>query len=123
MSDNVALILDVAITQKIQKSWEAVFKASSKIIQQSGLYGFDGMELIPNPNIHQMLRSLKIVSVMLTEIVDRLESLEIGTDEVRLLCNAQEQIARMERVSLALISNDRELFDLAIQDLESQACF
>lgn len=119
----VALFEDEAIKRRIFKAWGDVFGASSKVIQHSGLYGFDGMELIPNPNIHQMLKSLKVVAVMLADITDCLDEVNFDVDQIRLVINAQEQIRRMERAASGLLINDRDMFEKAIAELDGQACF
>lgn len=117
------LIEDEAIKQLITTAWEGIFKTSGKVIQHSGLYGFDGMALIPNPNIHQMMRSVKILAGMIAEIVDTLDAANVEPDYRRLVINTQEQVRRLERVASALIADDREVFNEAIEDLKKQAHF
>ena len=107
----------------IQQSWENVFKVSNKVIHQSGVYGFDGIELIPNPNVHQMLASLSVISGMLTNIIGILGKTSLDTESVRLLLNSQTTIGILESVASALISGERDSYDKAIADLKRQANF
>jgi len=119
----VSLFEDEIIKSKILKAWEDVFKASGNVIRDSGLYGFDGMELIPNPNIHQMMKSLKVVAVILADISENLDKIDFDAEQIRLVINAQEQIRRMERAATGLLIEDRGMFEAAIAELDGQACF
>jgi hypothetical protein len=113
--------LDEQAKGKIFKAWEDVFQASNKVLQHSKAFGFSGISVIPDPNIHQMLRTLRYIGPMLTDIMESLKELELSPDDIRLMINAIEQIRRLEMVAMALIGNDEALFNEAIKDLDGQA--
>lgn len=117
----VVLWEDAEIRGKVEELWAKVFKASNAVLKHGKDYGFLGMEMIPSPNIHDMLNSLKIISFIINEFIDSATDLEVDYTEIRLMLNAKEQVARMERVALALKANNRDDFDVAIGLLESQA--
>jgi len=120
--DKVLNLFDEAeIKQKVFKVWETVFAASSKVISHANNFGFLGMEIIPSPNIHEMLAALQIFSSIIDILIVSAEDLEVSYDEVRLMLNAKEQLTRMERLATALKANNRSDFNLALQDLERQA--
>ncbi|MDD2663399.1 MAG: hypothetical protein PHD19_06530 [Dechloromonas sp.] len=115
------LIDDVAVRARVQKIWESVFEVSGKILVDEKRFGFLGMEIIPDPNIHQMLAVLRTIEEGLMSVLAEFDDLQY--DETRLILNAREQISRMEVVALALKRNNRDLFDEAIERLERQAAF
>lgn len=114
------LFEDRVIKERVNKVWEVVFSASNKIVVQAQKYGFHGIELIPNPNIHVILGQLRILSAVMVSI---LASDDLGYEETRLILNAKEQLTRMELVALALQAGNREDYDKAISALERQAVF
>lgn len=116
----VGLFDDAQIKERVNKVWEAVFSASNKIVVQAQNYGFHGIELIPNPNIHVILGQLRILCAIMGSI---LTSEDLDYEETRLILNAKEQLTRMELVSLALLAGNREDYDRAISELERQAVF
>ena len=113
----------VAATEYVATAWADVFATSNLVIRQSGLYGFNGIELIPNPNIHQMLASMSVVSVMLDKITEKLDRVDLDPNDTRLLLNAKQQILRLEQVAAALLAKDENLYNQAIKELEKQATF
>lgn len=112
-----------AATEYVSSAWTDVFATSNLVIKQSGLYGFNGIELIPNPNIHQMLASMSLVSVMLDKITEKLDRIDLHPEDTRLLLNAKQQILRLEQVAAALLAKDEPLYNQAILELEKQAVF
>lgn len=115
---------DIALaTEYVSSVWTDVFATSNLVIKQSGLYGFNGIELIPNPNIHQMLASMSVVSVMLDKITEKLDRIDLAPEDTRLLLNAKQQILRLEQVAAALLAKDEPLYNEAILELEKQAVF
>jgi hypothetical protein len=115
----MSLEQDREIQEKVYKLWERVFEASNKIVAQAQNYGFNSIEIIPNPNIHQILHLLRGFSGLITGLIDD----ELGPDQIRQLINAREQLIRMERVALALVNDDQVEFERAVAELESQAPF
>lgn len=110
-------------TAYVSEAWTNVFATSNLVIKQSGLYGFDGIELIPKPNIHQMLATMTVVSTMLDKIIEHLGCVDIPHHDTRLLFNAKQQILRLEQVAAALLAKDEPLYNEAIAELEKQAVF
>ena len=115
------LIDDQAIKDKVQKLWELVFSASNKILVDEKRFGFTGIGVIPDPNIHQMIAVIRSIDEGLMTVLQEFSDLQY--DETRLILNAREQISRMEVVAIALKLNNKELFDEAIKRLEEQATF
>lgn len=111
------------IKLRVEKVWGKVFSASNKVISQAKNFGFSGIEIIPSPNIHDMLVRLQVFSAVIDILVTHAELFEVEYAETRLLLNAKEQITRMERVAAALKANNRADYIEAISTLESQACF
>jgi len=120
MIDEQALLInDAAIKVRINKVWEEVFEASGVVITQAKKFGFLGMAIIPNPNIHQMLVTIRLLDSQIdTFIADDLEY-----EEKRLMLNAKKQLTKMEVVAAALKENNRGDFDAAMKEMETQAAF
>lgn len=77
------------------------------------------MGVIPDPNIHQMRITLTAVESLLDMIIDHhFDKLE--HDQARMAINAREQLRRMERIAIALQTNDEMEYDAAIAELEKQ---
>jgi hypothetical protein len=121
MDDKLTLLIeDAAIKARVNVVWEKVFLASSIVIAQAKKFGFLGMDIIPDPNIHQMLVTIRLLDDQIDTFVDH-EDVEYN--EERLMLNAKKQLAKMEIVAAALKANNREDFDAAIAELEGQAAF
>lgn len=116
------LLADKEIIERVQKVWAVVFEASGKVLQHANTFGFNGMGVIPDPNIHKMLTSLRMLSALM-EVLSNDKYVELSYEERRLILNSKEQLNRMERVAAALDANDRAGFDEAIRCLEKQAAF
>ena len=119
----IELFSDAAIKQKVGKVWEKVFTASSKVIKHANNFGFLGMEIIPSPNIHEMLVAMQMLSSIIDILITNAEKLGIEYEETRLMINAKEQITRMERLAAALVANNRDDYEQALASLEKQAAF
>lgn len=121
MDNKIALLIDDAeIKARVNIVWEKVFHASNIVIVQAKKFGFLGMDIIPDPNIHQMLVTIRLLDDQIDTFVGD-ENIEYG--EERLMLNAKKQLAKMEIVAAALKANNREDFDTAIAELEGQAAF
>jgi pyruvate formate-lyase activating enzyme-like uncharacterized protein len=117
---NIPLLQDAAIKDRVNKVWEEVFASSNVAIVHAKRYGFIGMEIIPNPNIHQIMVSIRILDEMIDTFINE-NGLEY--DEKRKMLNAKRQLTTMELVAVALREGRREDFDSAMNELETQACF
>jgi len=109
------------IKERVDTAWRLVFKASSKVLRDANIYGFSLMEDAPDPNIHQMLVSLRVLDVFLSEVAEYGEYTD--HDGMRLLLNAREQVRRMQNVAVAIKGEDQEAYEAAIAELEKQATF
>jgi hypothetical protein len=121
--ETIGLGLQAEATRLVTEIWERVFTASNKVIAQSGIYGFHAIQLIPNPNIHQMLQSMRVVAVMLDEIISEPQDFAETPDDFRLVLNAREQLTKLESVAAALIVGDEKLYEESIEKLKQQAAF
>lgn len=110
---------DDEIKQRVSSIWEKIFSASNVVIKHAQQYGYSGMGVLPDPNIHQMLLKIRI----LDQIIDVLLGEEMEYDERRLMLNAKQQLLRMEMVAAALQADDRVRFDRVMEELERQAPF
>lgn len=120
MDQKVADLFDDAIIKaRVHKVWEEVFNASSIIVRHAKEYGFLGMTIIPDPNIHQMLVTISLLDAH----IDTFLREAFDYDEKRLLLNAKKQLTQMEVVAAALSENNRSDFDVAMKGLEGQAAF
>lgn len=121
MDDNLNLLInDAAIKARVNKVWEEVFETTSIVITQSRKFGFLGMEIIPDPNIHQMLVTIRLLDNNIDTFID---NEELDYEEKRLMLNAKTALTKMESVANALTNNKREDFNIAIAELERQAPF
>lgn len=127
MTENVVVIEyfgDPLIKSTVETAWAEVFKYSNKVIRDAGYFGFYGLEVIPNPNIHQMLASLSVVDsaldIMLTSCA---EMVTLQYDATKMILNAKQQILNLENVANSLKAQNRDDFDRAMERLQKQAVF
>jgi hypothetical protein len=111
-----------AIRAKVQDIWARVFAASNKVIYDASNYGFLGMEVAPDPNIHKMLVSAKLFTEVMSMLILEAENRD-DTESVRLLLNAKEQLVRLERLANELKANNEDGFNAVLNELNSQAVF
>ena len=102
--------------QRVEAVWNTVFRVSGKILHDAKIYGFDGLGELPAPNIHDMVRHLKVYGA----IIDILYSTAEDYEQQRPLLNARGQITNMERVAAALVAGERADYELALAALEKQ---
>lgn len=121
MSDIEKLIDSELVRERVKRAWNVVFTASSKVLVDEKRFCFEGMGIIPDPNIHQIVVLLRTLEAALSTVA--MEFDDLPYDETRLILNAKEQINRMERVAIALKANDKEAFTEQISLLEKQAAF
>ncbi|MCO5398329.1 hypothetical protein [Ralstonia soli] len=112
-------------TKFVTEAWERIFGVSNTVIANSKLYGFHGIQLIENPNIHQLLSSMGVVSGMLDTIISHLSNpgVDLGPENVRLLLNAKKQVSQLEAVAAALAADDEALYNEEVEKLQNQAAF
>ncbi len=114
MSGATAVWADAA---RIEKLWAIVFQSSNQVLHQHKKYGFDGFELIPRPNVHDMLVTLKIFGAVIDVLIDA----DLEYEQQRQLLNAKTQITNMERLALAINANSRGDYEDAAEAIERQA--
>ncbi len=113
------LFEQAAIKKRVFTLWDQVFSASNKILVDAKIYGFSHMDVVPDPNIHQMRLTLSVVESLLDTIIDHhFDKLE--HDQARMVINAREQLRRMEKIAIALQTNDQLEYDNSIAELEKQ---
>jgi len=110
------------IRTKVIEVWDRVFKASNKVIRDAQNYGFLGMDVAPDPNIHTLLASSKLLAEIVSFLVGQAEQRD-DTDSVRLLLNAKEQLLRLEKLAVELKANNEEGFNRVLAELNTQAVF
>lgn len=114
------MMMDDAIPARVEIIWNRIFTASNKAIKDAKNFGFLGMEIQSNPNIHQMLVSLSLLSTVIGFLVTQAEARD-DTDSVRLLINSKEQLLRLERLANELRAKNEDKFNAILVELESQA--
>lgn len=114
------LMDDAIICRKVHTAWELVFSFSNKVLADEKRFGFVGMELIPDPDIHQMMAALSGMSSILSHVT---KEFTLPPEVIRLIINAQSQITKMDAVASALKANDEKAFNLAMAELDAQAAF
>lgn len=108
---------------KFLELWSLVMRSSNEVLRQAKYFGFLHIESIPDPNIHQVMRTLLVVEDLLGLIIsdDSFSAVEYSSQ--RLLFNAKDQINRLRQVALALKKKDEDEFYKAVAYLEEQAPF
>lgn len=110
-------------TGYVVDAWERIFRICNTVISHSNLYGFEGIKLIENPNIQQILSSATIVSGMLENILKNMKELELTHDDVRMLLNSRQAVTLLEDVAAALLADNEDLYNESVQKLQQQASF
>ena len=119
MTDTTTLFAQAAIQKKVYELWEQVFLASNRVLRNANVYGFELMEIIAEPNLDQLRRSLSVVEFILDRILDDyLEQLD--HDQCRMALNAREQLRKLEHIAIALKGNDELEFNRLIKELDGQ---
>ncbi len=102
--------------QRVETVWNIVFRVSGKILHDAKIYGFDGIGDLPAPNIHDMVRHLKVYGAIIDILYNSAEDYE----QQRQLLNARSQITNMERVAAAVVAGERADYEVALAALEKQ---
>ncbi|WP_186042151.1 hypothetical protein [Burkholderia gladioli] len=113
----------VAAAKFVSDTWAEVFAASAIVINQSRIFGLTGIRIIEDPNVPQILEDMKLVSGMLDTIAGKLDTIDLDHDAVRLLLNTKEQLSKLENVAAALVADDEDLYNQAVEKLRQQAPF
>lgn len=121
MLNNLKLMDDKETQEIIDELWGTVFENCYGLIQQTAIFGFKEMDVLPDPNIHQILASSIVIGTMLDTILDFDNEGIINVADTRKIINAKQQILIMKRMATALKNKDENTFNLAVTDLKSQA--
>lgn len=117
----VGLLEDDDIKDRVETVWSEVFKNSNTVLKQAKDYGFAGIDIIPSPNIHEILVYLKVFDALMDILLDNAANFDLDYDQVRRLLNAKGQLVNMGKVASAVKAGNREDFESAIQALRNQA--
>ena len=112
---------DDSIKELVVELWGGVFEASNKLIKDTKIFGFQEIGIIPDPNVHQMINSLALISNMLEIMLTLSQTGQVDTEDTRLIFNAKQQILMMEQIASALNNDDRASYDEAVERLQKQA--
>ena len=123
MNDKIVLFEDKIIKKAVYSMWEKVMSGTNTLIFQAKAYGFSKIEVIPDPNIHQMIAALRGIESVLDVIIDQGLFDKMEYDDIRRALNAREAIRKMEYVAIALKANDQDAYDQAIDELTKQVDF
>lgn len=119
----VGLLEDDCIKDRVEQVWSEVFKNSNTVLKQAKDYGFLGIDIVPSPNIHEILLYLRVFDALMDILLDSAANFELDYDQVRRLLNAKGQLVNMGKVASALKAGNREDFESAIAALRNQAAF
>lgn len=75
----------------------------------------------PDPNIHDLLMYVKLVEGAIDALIENPDA--VSLEEMRMLLNAQKQLATLKLVAKTLQQGSHEEFEAAMRDLETQAPF
>jgi hypothetical protein len=109
------------IKDSVEKLWNEVMEASQKFIRDSKKFGFDEIGILPNPTVHQMLFSLRLINAAFGLVSSDIENGKVDNDDIRLIFNARQQVLNMEMVATALNKKDRDAYDYAVRLIKNQA--
>ncbi|MEJ5149805.1 hypothetical protein [Comamonas sp. MYb396] len=122
MNAKVAGFADAQVdeaTLKVEKVWGEILRVTDRLLQAHHHFGFSNIQENVSPTIEDMLKSLRILEV----ILDALVSGPTDVDCTRILLNAKQAILNIEAVNLALNSKDVDGYELAMNRLNNQAPF
>ncbi len=120
-TDNSEFFNDESIRSYVEELWGKVFEVSNQIIRDTKVFGFNEIDVIPDPNIHQMLATLAVASNTLDLILNMNSNGDIDIGDTRLVLNAKQQVLNMESIATALKSKDRSRYDESVKRLHEQA--
>ncbi len=109
------------VQEKVEALWAKIFESSNKVLHQHKVYGFSGIEVIPSPNVHEMLMALQVLSAVIDVLYAHAGKVDLPYEQQRQLLNAKAQITTMEQLASALKAGAREDYEAAVASLEQQA--
>jgi hypothetical protein len=118
-ADKLSIVWNEEQAKQVELLWSKVFEDSNRVLKQHQYYGFDGVKAMPNPDVPLMVMNLKILSGMM----DVLLNTDAPYDQTRQILNAKKQITSMEQLALALLAENQEDYNQALEALRNQAAF
>ena len=114
-------MIEHEIQKDIEEIWEKICGACNKIINDTKLFGFMEIGLVPNPNIHDMVRYLVVIDKVLDSILMLVECNEADHVDSRVIFNSKQQIFNMKQMANAVVKNDIDLYNEYLHKLKNQS--
>lgn len=111
---------NTSIQRDIDEVWETVCRTCNKLIQDTKIFDFFEIGIIPNPNIHDMVKYLVVVDRVLDSILELIECNELDDIDTRLIFNSKQQIFNMKQMATAIIKNDSNAYEEYLHKLRNQ---
>lgn len=119
MGGNAEFSDQIEVKEKVESLWAKVFQSSNNVLHQHKIFGFTGIELIPQPNIHERLVLLQVLSAIIDVLLNSAGGV-LEYEQQRQLLNAKSQITTMEQLATALKGNNQSDYEAAVAALELQ---
>lgn len=116
----VQLLDNDDVRVKVEEIWSEVFRSSNKVIKQASDFGFNGIEAIPSPNIHQILLHLQVFDALIDILLSYGKDQDLGYEQERQLLNAKAQLVKMGQLAAALKANNKDDFELTLAAMKGQ---
>lgn len=113
----------ILVKQKADEIWEKVTKIGNRVLFQCNFYGYHGVEVIPDPNLHVLIDGLSFIDGALDLLNSHATFFNLDYDEIRKLLNAKTQVVILERIAAALKAKNEEDYKQAVDDLSTSAAF
>ena len=114
---------DELIKSKALEIWDKIVGTGNIILFQCNRFGFNLVDIVPDPNLHSLLNKLSFVSDILNTMNSYADSFDLSYDDKRLLLNASEHLIIIQKISAAKKADNRADFDKAVEDLSKAAAF
>lgn len=101
--------------------WTEVFQASNRILNHHKNHGFDEIEKVPKPNVHDVLETLEALVLTFQGLQTASHVKGMSLYESNQVLNAHQQLSYMREVARALLAKDRERYETAIGAMKRQA--
>ena len=101
--------------------WTEVFRASNRILHHHKNHGFDEIEKVPKPNVHDVLETLEALVLTFQGLRTASHVKGMSSNESNQVLNAYHQLSCMREVARALMAKDRDRYEAAIDAMKRQA--
>lgn len=106
------------IDSEVHDMYVSVIQTCNKLLRQADLLGFENMSE-PDPNIHEMSRSLDTVVIPVIEKL--VQSGDFSPESGMKVANIRQYILHIRRMTEALDSQNKLEFDKIVAILDSEA--